>query len=312
MSMFTQPDHPVAQVAAPPPVAPAHQAYPLALRDEVEAYLADLRFSMEPATEGLHEAMRYSLLAGGKRVRPVLVLATARALAMRPRDVLPIAAAIELIHTFSLIHDDLPAMDDDDLRRGRPTSHRVFGDGVAILAGDALFAEAFALVLTRLDGPPDRVLAASRVIARAVATQGLAGGQYIDITGGARDEAGILQMHRLKTGALLEASVQSVVQLARPEPPIAAALAGYAAELGLMFQIVDDLLDVQGTTAALGKPQGSDERNGRSSLAADGRTDRACDLADACLARIVGWLSRLDADGSELHAIATFVRRRVG
>src|SRR4051794_6760834 len=118
-------------------------AYPDALREEIDSYLATLRFSVVPETDGLEEAMRYSLLAGGKRIRPVLAMATARATGGAPRDVLPLAAAIELIHTYSLIHDDLPAMDDDDLRRGRPTCHVKFGEDVAILAGDALYAEAF-------------------------------------------------------------------------------------------------------------------------------------------------------------------------
>jgi len=136
--------------------------YPDDLRDEVERYLAELRFSTDPETAGLEEAMRYSLLAGGKRIRPVLALATARAVGLDRESVLPLAAAIELIHTSSLIHADLPAMDDDDLRRGPPTCHRRFGEDVAILAGDGLYAEAFALVLSRQQGEPQRVLEATR------------------------------------------------------------------------------------------------------------------------------------------------------
>src|SRR5271166_6308845 len=140
-----------------------------------------MRFSEEPSTEGLEEAMRYSLLAGGKRIRPVLALATARAVGMDQVEVLPLAGAIELIHTYSLIHDDLPAMDDDELRRGQPTCHRVYGEGVAILAGDALYAEAFRHLLTSQRAAPERVLAAAAELAHATGVNGMVGGQYLDV-----------------------------------------------------------------------------------------------------------------------------------
>ena len=156
--------------------------YPDHLRAEVEDYLTTLRFAREPATAGLEEAMRYSLLAGGKRIRPVLALATAAAIGRPPRDVLPLAAALELIHTYSLIHDDLPAMDDDDLRRGRPTCHVRYGEDVAILAGDGLYAEAFRLVLHEQEGEPARILAALAELADATGVNGMVGGQYVDVT----------------------------------------------------------------------------------------------------------------------------------
>src|SRR3954449_2900935 len=141
--------------------------YPDHLRALAEGHLERLRFSDEDATSGLEEAMRYSLLAGGKRIRPVLALATAEAIGRDPADVLPLAAALELIHTYSLIHDDLPAMDDDDLRRGRPTNHKRFGEDVAILAGDGLYAEAFRHVLTAQDGEPRAILTAMAELAAA-------------------------------------------------------------------------------------------------------------------------------------------------
>jgi len=153
-------------------------AYPDHLRARVEAYLDSLRF---PAVPGLEEAMRYSLMAGGKRIRPVLALATASDTGHDPGSVLPLAAAIELIHTYSLIHDDLPAMDDDDLRRGMPTSHRRFGEDVAILAGDALYAEAFKHVLAHQQGEPANVLAAVHELASATGVDGMVGGQYLDV-----------------------------------------------------------------------------------------------------------------------------------
>src|SRR6058998_352338 len=150
----------------------AGTGYPEHLRRSVEDYLAELRFSHEPLTVGLEEAMRYSLLAGGKRIRPVLALATARAIGLEPATVLPLAAALELIHTYSLIHDDLPAMDDDELRRGRPTCHVKFGEDVAILAGDGLYAEAFRLVLHEQEGDPAAVLAAVSELAAATGVNG--------------------------------------------------------------------------------------------------------------------------------------------
>ena len=157
--------------------------YPDDLRELVDEYLKRLSFSETPATAGLAEAMRYSLLAGGKRIRPVLALATARAIGLDPKRVLPAAGAIELIHTYSLIHDDLPAMDDDELRRGMPTSHVKFGENVAILAGDGLFAEAMHLFSEKQEGKPEAVLAALQELVSATGVRGMVGGQYVDVTG---------------------------------------------------------------------------------------------------------------------------------
>jgi len=235
----------------------ATAAYPDDLRTLVEAYLERLRFSSEPATEGLETAMRYSLLAGGKRIRPVLALATARAIGREASSVLPFAAALELIHTYSLIHDDLPAMDDDDLRRGRPTSHRVYGEDVAILAGDGLYAEAFRHVLTAQRDDPRHVLAAVAELAAATGVDGMVGGQYIDV---ASAGTSLRQLHELKTGRLIGASVEGVLLLSGRD---ATAFGAFASELGVLFQIVDDILDVTGTDEDLGKTHGSDERLGK-------------------------------------------------
>ncbi len=197
------------------PPAAAAPTYPEHLRDEVERYLAELHFSAEPPTSGLDDAMRYSLLAGGKRIRPVLALATALAIGRPARSVLPLAAALELIHTYSLIHDDLPAMDNDDLRRGRPTCHRVYGEDVAILAGDGLYAEAFALLLGVQEGEPAHLLAAARELAEATGVGGMVGGQYIDVAGSAEAGlAGLRRLHELKTGRLIGASIECVLLLA--------------------------------------------------------------------------------------------------
>ncbi len=201
-------------------------SYPDDLRELVENYLTGLRFSAIPETEGLDEAMRYSLLAGGKRIRPVLALATARSLGAEPESMLPAAAAIELIHTYSLIHDDLPAMDDDELRRGRPTSHVVFGENVAILAGDGLFAEALRLLAEQQGGEPALVLAALRELLGAIGVDGMVGGQYVDVTtsipkvpSSSKESTAteLRALHALKTGRLIAASVGVVLVLARPE-----------------------------------------------------------------------------------------------
>jgi geranylgeranyl diphosphate synthase type II len=241
-------------------------SYPEHLRAQVEQYLDSLRFAEEPGTQGLEEAMRYSLLAGGKRIRPVLALATASALGRDPKDVLPLAAALELIHTYSLIHDDLPAMDDDDLRRGRPTCHVKYGEDIAILAGDGLYAEAFRHLLSHQKAAPDRLLAAAAELATATGVNGMVGGQYIDVRGLApHGDVSLRRLHELKTGRLIAASVECVLLLTSDDA-LATRLAGFrafAAELGVLFQIVDDILDVTGTEDALGKPQGSDERHGK-------------------------------------------------
>ena len=241
-------------------------SYPDGLREQVEQYLEGLTFSDEPATAGLEQAMRYSLLAGGKRIRPVLALATASALGRAPEEVLPLGAALELIHTYSLIHDDLPAMDDDELRRGRPTCHVKYGEDVAILAGDGLYAEAFRHLLGSQPGEPDHVLAAAAELAGATGVNGMVGGQYIDVRNLVPEgEVSLQQLHQLKTGRLIRASVECVLLLTSG-PDASTRLPdfrAFASELGLLFQIVDDILDVTGTEDALGKPRGSDERHGK-------------------------------------------------
>jgi geranylgeranyl diphosphate synthase type II len=224
--------------------------------------------------------MRYSLLAGGKRIRPVLALATAEALHDKADDVLPLAAAIELIHTYSLIHDDLPAMDDDDLRRGKPTCHVKFGEDVAILAGDALFAEAIKLITARQQGEPQHVLDAIAELTAAAGVGGMVGGQYVDVTAaGDLDATGLRRLHELKTGRLIGASVVCVLMLSGLDGPATIPYRRFAAELGVLFQIVDDILDVTGDEAELGKPQGSDERHGKRTYVSVFGLERARELA---------------------------------
>jgi geranylgeranyl diphosphate synthase type II len=284
--------------------------YPEELRELVEDYLRGLRFSDGNGTEGLDEAMRYSLLAGGKRIRPVLCLATARAGGADPRSVLPTAAAIELIHTYSLIHDDLPAMDDDELRRGRPTSHVVYGENVAILAGDGLFAEALRLVAERQKGPPERVVSALREIGAATGVQGMVGGQYVDVTEQELDADGLRALHELKTGKLICASVNVALSLAGLSEPATIPYSRFADELGVLFQIVDDILDVTGSDEELGKPHGSDERHGKLTYVSLFGLERARELAAESHAKAREALAGADGDTIDLERITDFIHTR--
>jgi geranylgeranyl diphosphate synthase, type II len=255
--------------------------------------------------------MRYSLLAGGKRIRPVLAMATATAIGHEARTVLPLAGAIELIHTYSLIHDDLPAMDDDDLRRGRPTCHVRFGEDVAILAGDALYAEAFRHLLTDQEGEPHRILAAARELAGATGVDGMVGGQYIDVTAPPATPDELRTLHALKTGRLIGASVNCVLLLHGIDGARESAYRRYAAELGVLFQIVDDILDVTGTDDALGKPQGSDERHGKRTYVTHFGLDGARRLARECHAAARASLREAAPDGApELEQITDFILTR--
>jgi geranylgeranyl pyrophosphate synthase len=263
--------------------------------------------------EALREAMRYSLLAGGKRLRPLLVLAAAEAcgeqLGLAPDDAdalaLPAAAAIELIHTYSLVHDDLPSMDNDTLRRGRPTSHVVHGEALAILAGDALLTEAFALLAE--DTQPVRGVDAHALVRRrlrvidlvaaAAGPRGMVGGQVLDLQAvrpGAAplDREGLRAMHAAKTGALIRGSVVSGAVLAGAGTEMTAAIDGYGEAIGLAFQIVDDILDVEAPSADLGKTAGKDAAAGKPTYPAIYGLAESRRLADDCIERALDSLRR--------------------
>jgi geranylgeranyl diphosphate synthase type II len=284
-------------------------SYPEDLRALVDAELERLRFSAQPSTAGLEEAMRYSLLAGGKRVRPVLALATARALGVDPAGYLRVAAAIELIHTYSLIHDDLPAMDDDELRRGQPTAHVKYGEDVAILAGDGLFAEAIRLFCEQ-PGEPARVLAALAELAAATGVDGMVGGQYVDVAGEASDADSLRALHGLKTGRLIAAGVGVVLVLEGRAEPGTIPYRRFAAELGVLFQIVDDILDVTGSDEQLGKPHGSDERHGKLTYVSLFGLDRARELAAESHANATAALAEAEGDTGDLNGIADYIFTR--
>jgi farnesyl diphosphate synthase len=253
----------------------------------------------------LHAAIRYSTLGGGKRIRPALVYATGEILGVPPESLDAAAAAVEMIHAYSLIHDDLPAMDNDDLRRGRPTCHKAFDEATAILAGDALQVLAFESLADAPVGAAERI-AMVRILARASGTHGMAGGQAIDLAsvGQTLSAEQVEQMHRYKTGALLEASVQLAIALAGQETtPASIALCRYARAIGLAFQIVDDLLDIEGDPSLLGKTIGADLARGKPTYpaavglpAARRKAEELMDEAEAALspfgesARMLRWL----------------------
>ena len=290
---------------------PQSAAYPAALQHEVEAYLANLEFATVPGTRGLDEAMRYSLLAGGKRIRPVLALATGEAVGRAPAEVMPLAAALELVHTYSLIHDDLPAMDDDELRRGRPTCHVAFGEGVAILAGDGLFTEALRILLERQPGEPADVLAAARELVTAAGVNGMVGGQFLDITGdGGADGESLRRLHALKTGRLIGASVECVLLLSDLSEAETAPYRRFARELGVLFQIVDDILDVTGDEQAIGKPSGSDERHGKATYVSVFGLDRAHQLAAESHAGARAALADAGGPTAKLEQVADYILTR--
>ena len=216
--------------------------------------------------ENLMRAMEYSLMAGGKRLRPVLLMAAADTINGAGEKFITVADALEMIHTYSLIHDDLPAMDNDDYRRGKLTNHKVFGEATAILAGDALLTLAFEVVLRQKDVAPEILLAVLQEISSAAGMAGMVGGQAIDLRSeGVRiDLATLKQMHLGKTGALFKAAIRSGALLAQAPAEKLDALTHYAEAFGLAFQITDDILDVTGNAAVLGKPTGSDEKNHKS------------------------------------------------
>ena len=232
-------------------------------QNAVEAYLATF-FTQDLPQKRLFEAMRYSLLAGGKRIRPVFVMAFCRLCCGNAEQAMPFAAAVEMIHTYSLIHDDLPCMDNDDFRRGKPTNHKIYGEAQAVLAGDALLTAAFE-AMTLASIPAEHVVRAVRILAAAAGERGMVGGQVLDM--GPHDAALLSGIHTLKTGAVIRAACQLGVVAGDGSEELEHAAIAYADAVGLAFQIRDDMLDVCGDAAVLGKPVGSDAENEKGTFA---------------------------------------------
>ncbi len=287
-------------------------------RERFEAYLGGLVFSGEPLLQGLVEAMRYSMLGGGKRVRPTLCMEVAGLFGAEPGLVLPSAAAIELIHTYSLVHDDLPAMDDDDYRRGRPTTHKRYGEAMAILTGDAFFGEALTLITVHQEGTCEQVLEVVRELADSTGVNGMVGGQVVDMefTGAGReaDPRTLHMIHRYKTGALIKSSARIGAILAGAAAAEQRAVSDYAMELGLCFQIVDDLLDATSTREVLGKSAGSDAEQGKATFVGVYGLEGARREADEAAARALAALAPVEqsapGDTSGLRKLVLFVRHR--
>lgn len=261
----------------------------------------------------LYESMHYSLFADGKRIRPILTIAAADALGIPVKDVLPIAASLEMIHVFSLIHDDLPAMDDDDLRRGQPTNHKVFGEATAILAGDALIAQAF-IPLSELNCErydPKDVLQVIRLVAESTGAAGMVGGQVIDLESEGKSISldRLKRLHRLKTGALLRCSILAPAILCHASKAEQQALSVFGDAVGLAFQIKDDILDIEGG-AEIGKDVGSDVANGKSTFPALMGLQNAKQEAQFVLQTGLDALSCFDERADALRALAHFVVER--
>jgi len=261
--------------------------------------------------EVIYKAMRYSVIGGGKRLRPVLALASCEAVGGDPSAALTAGCALEFIHAYSLIHDDLPAMDNDDLRRGKPTNHKVFGEATAILAGDALLTYAFQ-TLTQMKGAPEIVLEVSNIIARAAGTEGMVAGQVADIISeGERVGPDVMEfIHRHKTGALIKVACTAGGLLGGGTREEVESLGLYGEKIGLAFQITDDILDMVGSEEKLGKPIGSDTEQNKSTYPVLFGLQRASQLAHQAVEEALSALEPFDARANPLREIARFILER--
>jgi len=288
-------------------------AFTRACQARVEAALDRCLPDAEIQPPQLHAAMRYAVLNGGKRVRPTLVYAAAQALGLAPQQVDAPACAVELIHGYSLIHDDLPAMDDDDLRRGRPTCHKAFDEATAILAGDALQTLAFQTLAESDSLSPAARVAMIATLSLAAGSRGMVGGQALDLAaeGQPLDQAGLETIHIHKTGALIRAAVKMATQAVPDlDAGIAAQLDHYAKCLGLAFQIRDDILDVEGETAVIGKTQGKDESHAKATYPALLGLEGARESADNLIADALRSLDGLGDGAAPLRWLAHYMVQR--
>lgn len=260
----------------------------------------------------LRASMAYSLMAGGKRLRPVLLMAAADAVGADGTKFLPVACALEMIHTYSLIHDDLPAMDNDDLRRGKPTNHVVYGEGIAILAGDALLTLAFTVILRQKAVPAEALLRVVDEISRAAGAEGMVGGQVLDLEAENRQISmeELRRVHTGKTGALFRAALRSGAILAGASKEQLSALTAYADHFGLAFQITDDILDVIGNAEEIGKPVGSDEKNHKSTYVTLTSLEMAQELARRTVAEAEAALSAFGQEAAFLRELVAYLVNR--
>ena len=278
----------------------------------VESALAGELNKKTPVDKTLTEAMEYSLMAGGKRLRPVLLMAAADALGADGTRFLKTACAIEMIHSYSLIHDDLPAMDNDDYRRGKLTNHKVYGAGMATLAGDALLTLAFEVMLRQQDAAPETLVQVVREMSMAAGPDGMVGGQALDMESEGRqiDKETLRRMHMGKTGALFRAAIRSGAVLAGANEKQLDALTAYAEKFGLAFQITDDILDVVGDETVIGKPVGSDEKNHKSTYVTLNSLEEARELAQAAVDEAAGALKEFGPEADFLRDLVVYLVNR--
>jgi geranylgeranyl diphosphate synthase type II len=290
---------------------------------DLKAYLADRRGLINRALEGylpqsrgpafrVVEAIHYSLFAGGKRLRPILCLAGAEAVGSDPSEALPVACALEMIHTYSLIHDDLPAMDDDDLRRGHPTCHKQFDEATAILAGDGLLTEAFRIMAEaapKFAGREAMLLEVIQLVGQAAGYPGMVGGQMLDLEAEGKQVTlkELETIHRLKTGALLTASVRAGALIGGGSRAEVTALTAFGEKFGLVFQITDDLLDVEGEAAEMGKSPGMDAKKGKATYPALLGVAKARDWAKALMEEAINGLAPLGERAEPLREIGRYL-----
>jgi geranylgeranyl diphosphate synthase type II len=284
-------------------------------REEVDRYLQSVIPGSDQPPTALHESMRYSLFAGGKRIRPILAIAAAETIGEVGPAILPIASSLELIHTYSLIHDDLPSMDDDDFRRGKPTNHKVYGEAMAILAGDALLTMAFELCSQAgtMDGlDPSHQVRLIRELAVGSGNRGMVGGQVLDIQAENQDIdlATLQSIHKHKTGMLIRAAVRMGALTAGATESQLDNLTAYAEDIGLAFQIADDVLNVTGTREELGKNPNTDAQRGKKTYPTFYGVEGAKQLADDCVGRAMSRLSEFGPSADPLRDLARYIASR--
>lgn len=299
---------------------PCQEEIDVTFNEELKQWAEQVDLALErylPSAETyptvIHEAMRYSVFAGGKRLRPILVMAAAQAVGGSTEKVMPVACALELIHTYSLVHDDLPAMDNDDFRRGRPTNHRVYGEAMAILVGDALQTLAFELIAQAAESfPAPAVNRVTWEIARAAGSVGLIGGQVVDLLSEQQEINGatLEYIHRHKTGALFRAAIRAGAILGGATASQLESLTQYAEQMGLAFQIKDDLLDIEGDEEKIGKPLGSDLKNQKSTYPAIYGLEKTKKMAEVAAAEAINALKIFHHEAEFLRAIMHFIINR--
>ncbi len=283
-------------------------------RSRVDRYLDDVLPPGDTHPRVIHKAMRYSVFAGGKRVRPILALATAQALERPVETVMPLAAALELTHTYSLIHDDLPSMDNDDYRRGRPTLHKQFGEGIAVLAGDALLTLAFQHLAVQPDEvETGRQLQVIALLARAIGTLGgMIAGQVVDLLAQGKPYSAeeLEYIHESKTGALIHSSVYCAAVVSQADDQELAEFSAFAARAGLAFQVVDDILDVEGSSEEMGKETGKDAKVQKATYPHLFGLSKSKQIATRLVEEAVGHLEFLGSRGEVLRELARFISLR--